>query len=244
MKPNEQAPKYRRVKLRVLSKAHSAAFQRAVFEDGGAWNVSRSQTVKWTDTKFLFVDEYGHLSWSDDEAHFNKNNYTEITFPEPEARMEITDDDRALLERIRAAHEAGEPITLEPPEKVWTVPEGKFYLDMYGDVERGGCADIDQLYYGNSYATTEHAEIVRRKVATVQIIYAWIFDHYPDYREPEIGDGSACYPLFFGGGKMRFVRRDLCREPAPGMSEEIFNHFQREYEAGRIPQLTKLVEGE
>ena len=154
---------------------------------------------------------------------------------------------KATDEQAAALREAGidlsEPVTIEPPEKVWTVPEGKFYLDMYGDVERGGCADIDQLYYGNSYATTEHAEIVRRKVATVQIIYAWIFDHYPDYREHEMARGRR-YPAFNGDGGVGWVSFCDSHISGPSMSREVFKHFQREYEAGRIPQLTKLVEGE
>ena len=119
MKTNEQAPKYRRVKLRALSEAHNAAFQQAVFEDGGAWKISGTQTVKLTDTKFLYVDEHGHLIRGYGRAYFNDHRFTEITFPDPEAQMGITNDDRALLERIKAAHEAGESITLEPPAKVY-----------------------------------------------------------------------------------------------------------------------------
>ena len=69
---------------------------------------------------------------------------------------------------------------LEPPAKVWTVPEGEFYLEFDGRVKQEVDACCSQLNYGNSFATREHAEIVRRKVAMVQIIYAWIFDHYPD----------------------------------------------------------------
>lgn len=241
-----EPPKHRRVKLRVLSVAHNAAFQRAVFESGGWW-ASGGQTIRnLDDAAFLYVDRDGVLSYGvrEPDKYFLNHEYTEITFPDPEAQMEITDEDRDLLARIKAAHEAGEPITLEPPEKVWGVPRGDFFLELDGGIHEGVVGPTNkQREFGNSYATHKHAKTVRDKTQINNIIHCWLFDHYPDYVEPEVGV-TIYYPAFRKGrveaSGWMFSR---CAH-ATGMSKEIFEHFKCDYESGRIPQLKKLMEGE
>lgn len=71
--------KYANTKIRILSPAHSEAFQKAVFAEGGKWFFS-GKKVGHKDKPYLFVTKYGVLQFSSCKCTFQKAADKEITF--------------------------------------------------------------------------------------------------------------------------------------------------------------------
>src|SRR5699024_544892 len=73
---------FRNVKLRVLSREHSAAFQEAALETGARW-VCGQDYVRFTNASFLYITETGEIACSNSEMFFEKSEYEEILFTTP-----------------------------------------------------------------------------------------------------------------------------------------------------------------
>lgn len=70
----------------------SKALQEAVFKDGGKWN-GGSQHVTCTDRGYLFVDEFGRLTYADSEITFKGSNLPEKEIAIKDGKLvDITDE--------------------------------------------------------------------------------------------------------------------------------------------------------
>lgn len=75
---------FRNVKLKVLSREHSAAFQEAAFDAGVRWEIGEHMVQK-TDAKYLFISDgpEPRLTWDDNPSVFEKSSHKEILFATP-----------------------------------------------------------------------------------------------------------------------------------------------------------------
>jgi len=75
---------FRNVKLKVLSREHSAAFQEAAFENGVKWS-GGEQGVWRTGAKYLFIVDglEPRLTWSESLSSFENSTQKEILFTTP-----------------------------------------------------------------------------------------------------------------------------------------------------------------
>lgn len=71
---------YRDIKIEVGdSKEKSELIQKKLFDEGCSWTI-HSDFTKHTDKKYIFVDDYGTITWSNDEAWFDKSTKRELVF--------------------------------------------------------------------------------------------------------------------------------------------------------------------
>src|SRR5699024_12019437 len=75
---------FRNVKLKELSREHSAAFQEAAFETGVRW-AGGKQEVKRAEAKYLFIGDglEPGLVWDNSSSVFEKSECKEILFTTP-----------------------------------------------------------------------------------------------------------------------------------------------------------------